>query len=424
MPTLLSEGQLRTVSSSVLAPSSQSWNYVPSLDFRDRTALDYAAIYSSQPSVQTVSSFLARNIAQLGLHAFRRRSDTERERLRAPHPLPQLIASPNAGITRYAWLEALVTDLAIYGNHFSVKMRRGDTGALGLFRIPPQHVGMAEASWLEIKSFEFKVNDKKFEVPAQRMFHLKRHNADDPRWGLSPLEALRVVLNEEAASVSHRENYWKNAARHEGVLQSDKSLSESAIARLRAQWQAVYSGSENAGKTVILEEGLKFQETSFSARDSQYLEARKLNREEVASAYHVSPAMIGILEHANFANIDMQHRMLYQDTLGPWMVLIEEEFERQVLPDLEDTNDVYVEFNIKEKLKGSFEEEARALQTAVGGPWMLRSEARARANLPEVPGFDEPIIPMNVTQGGQASPTDSAPKSSTNGHLKPQGVIR
>jgi HK97 family phage portal protein len=423
MPILQSEGQLQSVGGAQLLPPGTVWNYVPSLDFPDRNALDYAAIYRTQPSVQTVSSFLARNIAQIGLHAFRRISDTDRQRLERGHALSSLISSPDSGTTHYTWLEALVTDLTVFGNYFAVKMLRSDTGALGLFRIPPQNVGISAGNWLSVETYEVQVGSEKFAVPAERMFHLKRHNPDDARWGLSPLESLRMVLNEELAAISHRESFWRNAARHEGVLQTDKKISEQAAARLRAQWQAMYSGAENAGKTVILEEGLQFSPTSFSARDSQYLEARKLTREEVASAYHVSPAMVGILEHANFANIDMQHRMLYQDTLGPWMVLIEEEFERQVLPDVGDTESVYVEFNIAEKLKGSFEEQARAYQAAVGAPWLSRNEARARQNLPPIGGGDELVTPLNVLEGGQASPQDSAPKATSNGHAESIGVI-
>jgi hypothetical protein len=40
---------------------------------------------------------------------------------------------------------------------------------------------------------------------------------------------------------------------------------------------------------------------------------------------------------------------------------------------------------------------------------MTRNEARARLNLPHLEGADDLIVPLNVTQGGQASPTDSAP---------------
>src|SRR5690606_36024496 len=69
------------------------------------------------------------------------------------------------------------------------------------------------------------------------------------------------------------------------------------------------------------------------------------------------------------------------------------------------------EFNIEEKLQGNFEEQAAALQTAVGGPWMTRAEARSLRNLPTIDGADELIVPMNVTEGGLASPNDTAPKA-------------
>jgi hypothetical protein len=89
--------------------------------------------------------------------------------------------------------------------------------------------------------------------------------------------------------------------------------------------------------------------------------------------------------------------------------MIQQELELQLLPDFEDISGVYVEFNVHEKLRGSFEEQAIQLQTSVGGPWMTRNEARARMNLPQVPDGDELITPLNVTTGGQASPRDSAP---------------
>jgi hypothetical protein len=74
-----------------------------------------------------------------------------------------------------------------------------------------------------------------------------------------------------------------------------------------------------------------------------------------------------------------------------------------------------VEFNLKAKLAGSFEEQARALQSAVGGPWMTRNEARAMDNLSSVDGADELIVPLNVIAGGLASPNDTAPNNPDNG---------
>jgi hypothetical protein len=88
---------------------------------------------------------------------------------------------------------------------------------------------------------------------------------------------------------------------------------------------------------------------------------------------------------------------------------MEENIVLQLLPEFEDRRDVYVEFNLAEKLRGASEEQAVQLQTSVGGPYMTRNEARARLNLPHLEGADDLIVPLNVTQGGQASTTDSGP---------------
>lgn len=400
-----------------------SWSYMPNLDDRRKDALgSYQHIYRTQPEVQTVVSFLARNVAQIGLHAFRRRSRTDRDRLDATHELVRLLLRPSPDHSHFTYLEALMVDRKVFGEHFALKVRNPATGDLELWRVPPQNVALGEGgTWLRAESFVIESNRGKREVPAAAVFHLKTHNPDDPRVGLSPLEALRRILIEGEQAGRYRENYWRNAARIEGVLAAGKKMSAPAMSRLQADWERLNTGEAASGRTAILEEGMEFKPISFNARESQYIESRKLAREEVAAVYHVQPAMVGILEHANFANIREQHQMLYQDTLGPDLVAIEEELERQVLPEIADTDDVYVEFNIKEKLRGSFTEEAQAMQTAVGAAWMTRNEARARENLPPVDEGDEVITPLNVLIGGQASPTDSAPKAAENGH-KAEGV--
>ena len=136
----------------------------------------------------------------------------------------------------------------------------------------------------------------------------------------------------------------------------------------------------------------------------EYLAGRKLTREECARAYHIPLPMVGILDNATFSNITEQHKNLYQDSLGPWLAMIEQEIELQLLPEFGDTENVYVEFNIAEKLKGSFEEQIKALQSAVGRPWMTPNEARAKLNLPRKGGdADQLAMPLNLMVGAPAS---------------------
>jgi phage portal protein BeeE len=158
---------------------------------------------------------------------------------------------------------------------------------------------------------------------------------------------------------------------------------------------------------MVLEEGMTLREASFSPQEAEFLEGRMLTMEQAARMFHIPPPLVGILRYATYSNITEQHKMLYQDVLAPWCVMLQEEMELQLLPEFGDVENVYLEYNLEGKLAGSFEEQSRALSTAVGGPYMTRNEARGRMNLPQKDGGDDLITPLNVTRGGQASPQDS-----------------
>ena len=147
--------------------------------------------------------------------------------------------------------------------------------------------------------------------------------------------------------------------------------------------------------------------TGITPENGQQLESRKLSIAEVANAFHVPPQMVGQDAGSSYNSVTGYREQLYSDTLGTWFERLDQAFNMRLVPQLADPDEVFVEFNVAAKLRLSFDEQARIFQTATGGPIMLRSEARQRLNLPFVPGTDELIVPMNVTEGGQASPTDS-----------------
>jgi HK97 family phage portal protein len=420
MPVVMSAGQLAEI--------RRPWwptNSYGSLRFYNDYAYDYAAIYRMQPNVRTCVDFLARNIAQLGLHVFRRVSDTDRERLR-DHPLAQIIGRPlppQYKVTRYRLIEALVADLGIYFNAYWLKIRTEDR--LGLLRLPPPYVHV-EGS-LVPQRYEIRLSGNTIPVDPADIVHYRGYNPESEFVGLSPLETLRRILAEEHAAGDYREHFWKNSARMNGIIKRPATApqwSRAARERFKAEFEALYAGAENSGKTAILEEDMEWVPNVFNAQESEYLAGRKLTREECARAYHIPLPMVGILDHATFSNIKEQHKNLYQDSLGPWLRLIEEDIQLQLLPEFEDTDGVYCEFNIQEKLAGSFEEQVKALQSAVGRPWMTVNEARARQNLPGKDDGDVLVTPLNVLIGGQASPRDSAPDDGDKGRFSKTAPYR
>ena len=347
----------------------------------------YATIWANNPNVRTMVDFLSRNCAQLGLHFFRRVSDTDRVRL-YNYDVAAWFRRPNTATTRYRLIEALLGDLGVYFNAYWLKVRTQERTGLRVrfVRIPPQE--MTTYGGLIPRAFTWSNGTTAPQVidPAD-LCVFGGYNALDPIIGLSPLETLRRLLAEDYAAGQYREAYWQNAGRMEGVIQRPKDAPKWTTDQKREwrkQWQERFAGPQNAGMVPILEDGMVWANTSHSAKDAEYLQARKLSREECASAYHIPPPMVGILDHATFSNIKEQHKQLYTDTLGPWLEMVTQGILKQLLPDCRDQRDIYAEFNIAAKLQGSFEEQAAALRALIGRPIMTANEGRAKLNLPAI----------------------------------------
>jgi HK97 family phage portal protein len=406
---VISEGQLAATDRPV-APAPFA------LTLSDGTAQDYATIWRTQHQVRTVVSFLARNIAQLAVHHYQRVSDTDRRRL-ADSPLAVLLGRPNPFTTRFRLFDTLVNDLGIYDVAYWAKVR-GEDGAPGaLVRLDPRKTHPTGDNPFVPDGFEVRGGKGKRVLPADQVVWFHGYNPENARSGCSPIEALRRTLLEEWQANQYREQLWRNGARMSGYISRPVDApkwTDVAKGRFKLDWQGQYVGDgPNAGGTPILEDGMTFKSESVTPEQAEYLGARKLTREEVAAAYHVPLPMVGILEHATFSNIKEQHKQLYSDCLGPWLEMLTEELELQLLPEFDNTAGTYLEFNLQAKLAGSFEEQAAQLSSSVGAPWMTRNEARARQNLPQIDGGDELVTPLNVVVGGQASPADSVPEEPT-----------
>jgi HK97 family phage portal protein len=422
MAFVMTQGQLTAVEpASVL--SGWDTNLPSYLQMADSHWMTYAEIYRTQPAVRTVVEFLSRNIASLGLDVYHRIDDNDREK-DVRHALARLLERPWPGTkwNKYKLLHWTVSEFSIYNCAYWLKGKNTD-GDMALMPIPRARMQPIGRNPLSPEGYRLFGNRGQRDVGADEVVHFYGYAPEDPRNGVPPIEALRQVLAEEYAASQWREQMWRNGARLGGVITRPKDApkwKDDARRRFSEEWRAFYSGDgPEAGGTAVLEEGMDYKATGMTPRDAQYIESRKLTLREVAIAYHINPMMIGIMDEGTTkGSVQELHTHLYQDTLGPYLAMFAQDIETQLLPDLDMLGSVdgsvYVEFNIESKLRGSFEAQVAAVQAAVGGPYMTRSEARARFNLPHLDEADELIVPLNVVAGGLANPRDTAPDNPAN----------
>lgn len=388
-------------------------------------------LWREQPHLRTVVGFVARNIAQLGLHVFERDAEDGRNRVR-DGILADLLAEPNDDTTTFELIEATVASRMLYDEtYWFVGSDPRAPGRWVIRHIPtPWIIGTIGATAFNVQAYQVAIPGTPpgqwVEIADEDMIVFHGWNPNDPKCGTSPVHALKAILAEQIHAAVFREQMWKRGGRVGTYLTRPKESpwSEGAKDKFQKTWAEKYSGDAgtNAGGTPLLEDGMEIKQARFSAKDEQFVEAAKLSLETCAQVYYINPTMVGILDNANYSNVREFRKSLYGDTLGPEIERMQQRLNRKLVRRIDGNPRRYVEFNLESKLAGSFEEQGDLLLKASGGPYMTRGEARARMNLPHIDGTDELITPLNVTQNGDQNPIPADNTDETGADAAPPPV--
>ncbi len=378
--------------------------------------LSTAELYRTQPNLRAVVGFLSENAASVPWKVYDRVSDTDRVRV-TDSAAALLLARPNPHMTGFEWRQRMFADRYLYDHHLSMVLPDASApSGWSIWPIPAPWVdGFVGGDVYSPESFVVRPPSvAAVEIPADICLWLHGYDPSDPARQSSPVDALKDMLYEQIESGHFRRQMWQRGGRFNAYLTRPKDVqkwTEDAFERFKRTWNESWAGRDgsDAGAMPILEDGMEIKQVQFNAKDAEWSEAKKLGREDVAGVYHVNPALIWPGDGQTYASARDNARALYNDTLAPVLMACTDKVNARLLPMVGEPDGHYVEYDLAVKLQGSFEERAQVIQSAVGGPWMTRDEARAMFNLPHIDGADELIVPLNVVEGGLASPRDTDP---------------
>lgn len=379
--------------------------------------MSVAELYRSQPNLRAVVSFMADNAAQVPLKVHNRVSDADRPRV-LDSPAAKLLAYPNADMTAYELRRSIYSDLLLFGRCLCLVLRDGDTPSGWQIRpVPPTWIRDYEGGTVFAPEYvevghPLSSETTRFDRGQFVIFHT--YNPTDPAGQLSPVEALAESLFEQVESGKFRRQMWQRGGRFNAYITRPKDVAawdDKAFSRFLETWKQSWAGDSatNGGGMPILEDGMEIKTVQFNAREAQWMEAKKLSREDVAAVYHINPALVWPGSGQTYASARDNARALYNDALAPLLMQVTDRIAHTLLPLVGEPEAHYVAYDITIKTEGTFEEKVAALSSATGAPFLTRNEARARLDMPAVDGGDELITPLNVLEGGLASAHDTAP---------------
>lgn len=285
----------------------------------------YASLYSEVVWVFACIRAIADAGASLPMDIFTKKIEGDEVRwvpVKTTHPSRILFANPNPSMTFYDLIEATMGYMEVDGNAFW-ELSRNKVGVVSeIYLMRPDRVTIIPAAnGKGVKGYVFQVNkrSRKIHLDAEDVIHFKYWSPSEDWRGHAPILAATNTILTEQHAIRYNKAFFANNATPNGFLTTESSVGEEEAKRILREWDRKYQGSDKSHKTAMLTSGLKYQQMGSDPKDMEFIEQRRLNREEILSVFGVPPVKVGLLEHAKYDNYKLQEFAFYRSTIRPKM---------------------------------------------------------------------------------------------------------
>jgi len=312
------------------------------------------------------------------------------------HPMQALLRKPNPQMGGSRLMETVAAYLMLRGESYLYAAGPdGNRPPLELWPLRPDRVRpVPDASGREIARYEYTLNGIVSDLPREKVLQLKLFNPLDDLHGMSPITsaALSIRMGNEAKRWNTA--LLENGARPMGALSTTAFLTQAQVDSMRSQFSGLYVGPENAGRPVVLEGGVQWQEMGLSPADMSWLESQKLSAREIAICYGVPPEMIGDSSNKTYANYREARRAFYQETILPTMDWVRDELNSWLLPMYPDKG-LYLDYD-RDDIDALQEDRAELWGRLTNATWLTINEKREATGYEAVEGGDVLLIPATM----------------------------
>ncbi|MEM6338758.1 MAG: phage portal protein [Pseudomonadota bacterium] len=241
------------------------------------------------------------------------------------HPVARLLKNPAPNISGADFFTSSISSLLLYGNSYILASGRKSSAPGELYNLHASQMEYVTSGNMR-SAYKYKnaKNEQYYSIDPitriSRVLHLKNYNPMDDNHGLSSLSAAAKPIHLHAKIMDWNKSLLKNATRPSGALvfqDGNGYLSEEQFERLQQQFYDGFSGASNSGKPLILEGGLKWQETNNAERFEKFIELKDSSARDIAIAFNVPPQLLGISGDNTYSNMQEARLALWEENIIP-----------------------------------------------------------------------------------------------------------
>lgn len=343
---------------------------------------------------------ISESIASLPVHVYDKNADGSKQR-DANNIIHELLDdTPSEIESAFSFKSEMQLDCILHNDAYAY-INRVNGQIREMVRLPSLAVTVDVNPVTMVPVYTYaRANGEPVKYAADEIFHLKGLGCHSSVYLAREAIGLALTLEKHAARL------FGSGARPSGILKTTQVLGPGTIERLRNSFEAQH-GNGQSGKTLILEQGFDFTATQFNSVDTQFLEMRKFQIEEIARALRIPPHMIFEMGRATWSNSEQMGEDFRTYSLMGWIKRWEGEIRLKLLT-AEERKLKTVEFNVDGFVRADLAARFEAFAKACGGPWMAPDEVRALDNRSPIEGGEALRPAANAT--GVTDPSKGEPE--------------
>ena len=236
---------------------------------------------------------------------------------------------------------------------------------VGLFYVEDSKISIQKNTDAIFKRFDVMVDGKTYK---NHEFIKLLRNTKDGASGKGLTEEISQALETAFRRLRYEYELTATGGSRKGFLKSQKHLDEKSMKALKKAWEDYYAGNAN---TVVLNDGIDFQEASNSSQQNEINEKSKTFADDVRTLFHISDNFDDFIKNAI-----MPIATAFVTALNRDFLLEKEKSTYYFAPDT------------KELLKGSLKERYDAYRIAITTGFKTRNEIRYMEDDDAIEGLD------------------------------------
>lgn len=321
------------------------------------------------------------------------------------HPLHELLHdSPNYDQSAFDFWEFMAASIELHGNAYA-EMIFGTSGNLIAMEpiLCPERMQVDRLTNRDLR-YRWTADNRARVETQQRILHIRGFGGG-PLGGVSPLAVCRATFDTATSIDRAAAKTFINGVQPSGVLSTEHILNAAQRKELEDLLVEKFIGARNAGRPMLLDNKLSWQQLSINPVDAEMLESRRFSVEDICRVFEVDPHLVGqtVGNTTLGSSITEQTNSVMKFKMRKRLKRIEGALSKQLLSRADRRAGVAIRFNVEAFLRADSIGRSQFYEKMK--PFMTINEVRALEGWPPVPGGDAIYRQMQDVALGDPTPS-------------------